>query len=189
MSIIKEKQEALLAQCIEIASGRPRFVYEVSPRGTVEVYTVTDIRYNAPEYRLFYTGKKPTNLDLVHIEEAAKLDLVFDKNHVLLIISQDSSRVKSSQGLRLVDINYVKWFDQHLSAMNVAEERKQRVADEQRVLDGGKHFKCARCGKIAPNYEAKVGEITFRTNGKLGTKTLTFCSHECRIFEQYAHEG
>lgn len=188
MSIIEEKKAALLTQCPEVTPA-PRSVYLVASNGVMETYSVLEVRYDDPAFRIYYSGKRPTTLDLIHIEEAAKLNPEYDRKKVLLIIRNPASLVKSTQGLRLTDIDYIKWFDQHLSANNVSRERKQRVKDEQQVLEGGKHFKCARCGKIAPNYEAVVGDITLRSNNSLTKETLAFCSASCRYHEQMAHEG
>lgn len=191
-SIIEEKIRALIAN---YTGPFPEMLYNVSPNGSIDKWKVLELRYTAEEFRfLFYTGTKPTNIDLIALEEGTKKNPSYDSSRLFFLCSKLTSYGKHTMGVTLKDLDGGNWFMNEVNASLVSKQRKDQAEDDAQKIASGTHIKCARCGKVVPKNESHPARITGRGRDSFGKAKLlmydlVFCSGTCAAHEQWAHEG
>ena len=172
----------------------PEKIMFVSPNGMIEHWRVDAIKYREPKMNTWYSGKKPTNLDVIKIELLSKFEPVYNEANIYFRIVQVKSIYNASQGITLEELKKPNVFTDEAEAIKASNELVEKRKAEDKLLTSGSHVRCDRCRKIVPRSESVTGEITFRTRNHrdkptLGRSILTFCSNDCWAHEQWAHEG
>jgi hypothetical protein len=180
MEVIKEKISNLL---LNFKQPLGPAVYKVDARGNIEAWIVLDLRYEAEEFRISYSGKTPSNLEVMYVEMASKKNPIYDENRVKIVVSKMTSSGKSTQGLRMADFDG-NWFFNQVTASLIAKQRKAKRDAEIASISAGNAARCEYCHKVIAMADVIVRKVpTLR----YGISPHNFCSEIC--YENFAHSS
>jgi len=191
LDILNARTESFIKEAFQ-DDPAPETLYEVTPIGTVKVYTVTDINYRFPRndgIRPYFYGKKPTREEVQRIATAAIEEIDFNKANIVLGYEYEwGSGNKAISGIsmeRLLESSCV-FTDQSKAGVCAAEKRLKKEKEQYLLANG--HIKCTYCGKVVPESEAVNYTVIARQYTNM-RKTSKYCSRQCGAHDQMAHEG
>ena len=190
--IIRVKDQKFVEANITI---KPKILYDVYQRsGEIKELKVTEIRYSR---YVHYNGKKPTKIEVTEIKELSESDLIHDIKNIHIGLESNSDKYKSTSATKYVEMN--KHYLSLEDAENIASVIKIKIGRDRIKLENG-HIRCTYCQKIVPESESVKYEIIFQNSkpdffSKSGykrfvdRKTNIYCSNQCGVHDQMAHEG
>lgn len=191
MSLINTKEQEFINSNI---NDIPTCIYEVYQSGKIRTLNVTGVRYRNE----LYGGTKPSREDVANIKNYYENmpDLTIEK--VSINLECIDQGYKSSSAVRYLEMKE-KYFTSKEDADKKAFELTEIKRKEEELLNNG-HIRCTYCRKVVPQKEAVNYEIIFqnsrldpftRTGWKkfVDRKTNKYCSKQCGIHDQMAHEG
>lgn len=191
MGLINAKEQEFINSNIKDV---PTCIYEVYASGKLRTLNVTGIRYRNE----LYGGTNPSREDVAKIKGYFENmpDMTIDKVSVNWECTDQG--YKSSSAVIFLDMKE-KYFVSKDDANKKASELIEIKRKEEELLNNG-HIRCAYCSKVVPEKEAVNYEIIFqnsrpdpfsRTGWKkfVDRKTNKYCSKQCGVHDQMAHEG
>lgn len=181
-ALIEQKEQEFINQL----EGLPTEFYEVYPNGQLNIKPVIKVVHINYDQLVNYSGKKPGRDDLRNLQ-SKYYNLLLDKKHLRF-------RYDQYNGYGLEQVDNTRLFIDKSMAEAKAKEITDRIAEEERLLAGGDHDRCQRCGRVAPKAQIVNHTIIGRGRNSFGKAIVTqtpmkFCSGECAGCEQMSREG
>ena len=191
MGLINAKEQEFINSNIK---DIPTCIYEVYQSGKLRTLNVTNVRYRNELYGV----NNPSREDVAKIKSYFENmpDMTIEK--VSIDLECTDQGYKSSSAVRYLEMKE-KYFTSKDDADKKASELTEIKRKEEELLNNG-HIRCTYCGKVVPEKESVNYEIIFqnsrpdpfsRTGWKkfVDRKTNKYCSKQCGVHDQMAHEG
>ena len=180
-----EQFQNKLTRCIEQHKIIiPQKVYEVTPMGIIRVREITGYTYK----QIYYAGKRPSR---EKIEELRKLvdTIEFVCDQIMMRYTTVYIKHSVSGAFTFKDLHENKnLFVNKTDAEICAEVRQEKHEKEIKMLENG-HFRCNYCMKVVPNEDEVLRTIiNIKMYGRNG-RQFSYCSGQCGVHDQMAHEG
>jgi len=181
MARLEEKDRTFISKEVPLP---PKVIYRVATRGQLEEMIVEKVGYRHL-HNAWYSGKRPTNQEIERL--ASYIETVELKTDEILFYwrTGNMSGAESVKSLR----EYANLTTSKEAAEAMAKENKEKADREDALLATGDYFRCKYCWKVTPKKDAVRCTIhNIKMYGR-GGRQFDYCSGQCGLHDQCAHEG
>lgn len=170
-------------------SEHPDVFYEVTPNGTLKQNSVTGVACShIRKIPYVQSNKKPTKIQVAELIEYVE-NVSYDPSMILIHWERQESGWKSTSAVKFTELDSSSRFVDYEAAKRVADERRELFESNKAKIEAGTHVKCSYCPKLVPIEEAVDYKIiSYASYGPQG-RVNKYCSRQCGIHDQMAHEG
>jgi len=163
--------------------------FDCSPVGNVFNIEITGLQYRYPRRISLFYGDKPTKEEVKRIAEFSQSDFQYKRGEIMIYYTEKHEKYECSGAVSLKEHEEnQRWLSTIQEAKNKAKAVKKEREERERLLNNG-HIACHYCGKIVPENQAvNYKIISYANYGKAG-KMGQYCSGDCGVSDQMAHEG